>query len=122
MPGPWTADLEALREDLGAKIDRVGAALVEQFAENRRHFDVVAEGLRSDIRLVAEGVVMVDEKLDRFRDEVRTQFGQVDQRFLRVEARLGGVEVRLGDVEVRLGGVEVRLGRVEARLGARGRR
>lgn len=27
-----------------------------QFDETRRHFDVVAEGMRAEVRLVAEGV------------------------------------------------------------------
>ena len=31
----------------------------------RRHFDVVAESLRDDIRLIAEGLVALDAKVER---------------------------------------------------------
>ena len=58
-------------------------------AETCRHFDVVAESLRSTIQLVAEGVLTVDRKLDRFAAEVRDEFRRVDRRFLRIDARLG---------------------------------
>ena len=39
--------------------------------ETRRHFDVVAEGLRGDIRTVAEGVVANSERIDRVAAEIR---------------------------------------------------
>src|SRR5262249_2629034 len=63
--------------------------IVESAAETRRHFDVVAESLRSTIQVIAEGVLTVDRKLDRFADEVRDEFRKVDRRFLKIEARLG---------------------------------
>ena len=40
------------------------------------------------IQLVGEGVIGVDQKLDRFRGEVGEQFRRVDQRLLRLEARI----------------------------------
>lgn len=53
----------------------------EKFAENKRHFGVVAEGLRSEILQVAEGVSNVDEKLDReitaLREDMRAEFSEV---------------------------------------------
>jgi hypothetical protein len=40
-------------------------------AETRRHFDVVAESLRADIRLLAEGVTLRVERLETtLRDEI----------------------------------------------------
>jgi len=36
----------------------------------KKHFDVVAESLESKIQLVAEGVLNVNEKLDRLKDEM----------------------------------------------------
>lgn len=41
------------------------------------------------IRLV-EGVIGVDQKLDRFREEVAEQFKGVERRLLRLEARVLG--------------------------------
>ena len=42
-----------------------------QNEETRRHFDVVAEGLRGDIRTVAEGVVANSERIERVAVEIR---------------------------------------------------
>jgi hypothetical protein len=41
--------------------------------EIKRHFNVVAEGLRSDIRLVAEAQIGTNEKLDRITEELRME-------------------------------------------------
>ena len=42
------------------------------------------------IQLVGEGVITVDQKLDRFRSEVGEEFQRVDRRLLRLEARMMG--------------------------------
>jgi hypothetical protein len=74
---PWTSALERLRTDLREEIARSAA-------ETRRHFDVVAEHSMSRLQLVAEGVTMVDQKLDRFRAEVEQRFDRVERRLLRL--------------------------------------
>ena len=43
--------------------------LSQRFEETRRHFDVVAEGLRGEIRAVAEGHLGLGSQLREFRDE-----------------------------------------------------
>jgi hypothetical protein len=48
---------------------------------------VVADRLMDKIQLVGEGVIGVDQKLDRFRGEVAEEFRLVDRRLLRLEAR-----------------------------------
>ena len=78
----------------------------ETAEEVKRHFNVVAEGLRSDIRLVIEGLAANTDRLEG-----------VDARLDRVEVRLDRVEVRLDGVEVRLDGVEVQLDGVKNELG-----
>jgi hypothetical protein len=49
-------------------------------ADTRRQFDVVSEATRHEIRLVAESVAGVNEKLDReagdIRDEMRRGFAE----------------------------------------------
>src|SRR5262245_57421025 len=60
-------------------------------AETRRHFDVVAESLRSDIRLIAEGHGVLAESIDRLRQDM-------DQRFRGVDAAFGVVHLALADV------------------------
>ena len=68
----------------------VEAKIVGSTAETRRHFDVVADGLMDKIQLIGEGVIGVDQKLERFRGEVAEEFRRVDGRLLRLEARTIG--------------------------------
>jgi hypothetical protein len=51
---PTLATKAELRSEIAAEGDRT-----------RRHFDVVAESLRDDIRLLADGLVGVTQRLDR---------------------------------------------------------
>lgn len=46
-------------------------------AETRRHFDIVAEGLRQDVRLALEGVTANGERLDRLAVEMKQEFAEV---------------------------------------------
>ena len=49
----------------------------DEAEEIKRHFDVVSEGLRSEIRQVAEGVISVSEKIDRSHAELRSEMNEV---------------------------------------------
>ena len=80
MPARWLAQIQDL-------INRSAAETQRYFEETRRHFDVVGEGLRSDVRAVAEGHVGLVERLDRFQQEVRRDLRRVERRLLRLEAR-----------------------------------
>jgi uncharacterized protein Yka (UPF0111/DUF47 family) len=57
--------------DLRAYLERIDS----RFDETRRHFDVVAEGMRAEVRLVAEGVTALAERVDglehNLREEIR---------------------------------------------------
>ena len=44
----------------------------------KRHFDVVGESLRSDIRTVAEGFVSTNERLNRFELAMSEKFGELE--------------------------------------------
>ena len=75
--------------------------------ETRRHFDVIAEDLKSRIQLVAEGVLLVDEKLERFRAEVHERFEAVNRRFEAVDRRFEAIDQRFMRLETRVGALEV---------------
>ena len=74
----------------------------ETAAEIKRHFNVVAEGLRADIRVVIEGLAANTDRLER----VETRLDRVDVRLDRVEVRLDRVEVRLDGIETEFGGLK----------------
>jgi hypothetical protein len=77
MPARWVEQIRALVQDL----------IHRSADETRRHFDVVADSIRSDVRVVAEGHVGLVERLDRFQQEVRRDLRRVERRLLRLEAR-----------------------------------
>jgi hypothetical protein len=86
-PDTLDAWFERLRQELRQDIQASGA-------DTRRHFEVIAEALRSEIQVVAEGLNALDEKVDRFRDEVHQEFSKVDLRFLHLNARITVLERR----------------------------
>jgi hypothetical protein len=64
------------RRDLTEAMATLRAEMRTEAAETRRHFDVVAEGLRGDIRLVAEGVVASTESIERLRSDVTREMNE----------------------------------------------
>src|SRR5712691_6224671 len=86
-----------LTEAISASEARLVARIDASAAETRRHMGVVAEGLTSNIALVAEGVVTLTERLSA---EVREGVEIIDRRLLRVETRL----LSTGSPDPRAGG------------------
>lgn len=86
------------QDALDARFDRLRQDLRQDIqasaAETRRHFEVLTESLRSEIRVVVEGLNGLDEKVERFREEVYQEFTKVDRRFLRLDARIAVLERR----------------------------
>jgi hypothetical protein len=58
--------------------------------EIKRHFDVTAESLRSEIRQVAEGLISLDDKTERGFAEVRREFDEVKPMIKFSHAELAG--------------------------------
>jgi len=85
-----------LRQEIGELRQELQASALE----TRRHFDVVAEDLRHDIRGVAEGVSATFERVDRLGSELRTE---MDQRFTAAHAvvRVAFRDVRLDIADLR---------------------
>ena len=76
-------DFARLEERFDTSTAEMKADFHQEAADTSRHFDVVAEGLRTDIQLVAEGVTLAHQRIDGLKDEVH-QMG----RELRSEIRL----------------------------------
>ena len=83
-----------------------------EVSEIKRHFGVVAEGLRSDIRQVAEAVAAMQTDLTSFKDEVRQEFEET-----RAMIRLSYAELdrRIRVLESGHASLEARVQRLEAR-------
>jgi hypothetical protein len=82
--------------------------------ELKRHFDIVAESLESKIQLVAEGVVNVDQKLDRRFDAlkreiekeseetralIRLSYTELDRRLATLEGTVAALQSRVDAIE-----------------------
>ena len=81
-----------------------------QVEEIKRHFGVVTEALRSDIRQIAEGHSGIQRELqqmhDEFRDEfkemralMRISFSQLDQRIRTLETDVSTLKARMDRFE-----------------------
>ncbi len=82
--------------------------------EIKRHFNVVAEGLRSEIRTVAEGLEATNEKIDRLESHIaeelseikamiRLSFGELDRRMRSLEGDVASLRARLEKLEANAG-------------------
>lgn len=86
-----------------------------QLDEIKGHFDIVAESLRDEIKLVAEGVVNLDGKFEReiteFRKEnkeahsdimaaIKFSYTELDRRIMNLENKYEDIEKRLNRLEV----------------------
>jgi hypothetical protein len=71
---------------------------------------VTVEGLRTQIQIVAEGVITVDEKLERFRQEnsaehdeiksmIKFSYTELDRRISQLESHTRNLEARVERLE-----------------------
>jgi hypothetical protein len=71
---------------------RIEVRLTESEERTRRHFDVVSESLRGEIRLLAESITVVAEGSMRRDDELGARIGGVEHRVLGLESRVSTLE------------------------------
>ena len=74
----------ATKDDLTRFATKVD--LEERHEDTRRYFDIVAERLRDDIRLIAEGQVHLAQRVEESRIDLKTDIAAMDSRLMRLEA------------------------------------
>ena len=72
--------------------DALETRIVESEERTRRHFDVVAEALRGDIRVLAEGITAVAEGSMRRDTETNGRVDRLEHRVLGLESRVSHLE------------------------------
>ncbi|HEY3123457.1 MAG TPA: hypothetical protein VGK70_05280 [Thermoanaerobaculia bacterium] len=92
--------LDVVAEGLRSEIRVVDEKVDQRFGDLKRHFDVVGESLRSDIRLVAEEVAGLDEK---FTQEFVTVREEVREQIGEVKSLL---RLSYGDLDRRVQALE----------------
>ena len=83
-----------------------------EMEEIKRHFSIVAEGLEHKIQLVAEGITNVDEKLERFRQEVKEEFKETRSM---IKFSYAELDRRVAVIEDEVMSLKNRVERLEAR-------
>ena len=91
----------------------------EAVEEIKRHFGVVADGLRADIRLLAEGQQALREEFKRdmleFRSEVRAEFQEVKAMikfsYAELDRRVRSLETDLVELRARVERIEAHMAR-----------
>ena len=78
-------DLQASIAPLATKAD-LRAPVSESEGRTRTHFDVGFESLRDDIRLIADGLAMLTQKVDQNHSALKTDIAGGDHRLMRIEA------------------------------------
>lgn len=72
---------EEIKRHFDVVAEGLRAELRAEIRDVKRHSDVLAESLRGEIRLVAEGVAGLDQKFTQefvaVREEIRDQIGEV---------------------------------------------
>jgi hypothetical protein len=85
-----------VRSHFDARLVETRDALETRFVESeertRRHFDAVAEALRGDIRLLAEGITAVAEGSVRRDTETNGRIDRLEHRVLGLESRVSHLE------------------------------
>ena len=105
-------------EAIDRRLDQVATKeeLGSQLAETRRHFEVVAERMQSQVRLVAEGVAEVSQRLDRRTAEITAKIEQesAETRAM-IRVSYAQLDRRIQDLEGNYASLSKRVERLEAR-------
>ena len=83
----------------------------EDMEQLKRHFSVVAEGLRHDLQHVAEGHQVILAQVQQFREDVKEEFKEV--RAL-LKFSFAELDHRIQSLETDVGVLKTRLDRLEA--------
>jgi len=84
--------MEALRADMEALRVETRAQIEVSAEEDRRHFGVLAEAIRGDIRSLAGLVAISNERMERRMDGQDVRVAGLEGRVLGLEARVSLLE------------------------------
>ena len=61
-------EFTAVRAEMRGSETMLRQEIREDGVSTRRHFDIIAESLRDDIRIIAEGLIALDAKVEKMRE------------------------------------------------------
>ena len=83
---------ERIQTSTASLLHQIREQMRESESGTHRHFDVVAESLPGDIRGLAEGMALSDERLQRRDDEQAGRTDGLEGRVLKLEVRVSSLE------------------------------
>jgi len=99
------------------KFDQIQEHIDSKAAESRRHFEVVAEGLRSDIQQIAEGHRLLLERQDRLEGRMTEQTEQVIRELgAMIKFSHSDLDLRIRNLEETVSMLQSRVEHIESRL------
>jgi chromosome segregation ATPase len=96
--------------------DALRQLFTEFSVEIRRHFDVALEHQSSEIRLLAEGVALANERISRMEEEFRGEFKRVYSEVNGLRADVAGLREEVAELRAEVRGLEAKVGRLEVRV------
>jgi septation ring formation regulator EzrA len=104
---------------LDARFGALNAQLETRFSRletDIRHANVQIESLRDETRQVGESVILLDEKLERFRVTTEQRFDEVDRRFELVDRGFELIDRRFEAIDGRFEAIDGRFEAIDGRF------
>ena len=83
-------------------------------------FHIISEGLVSQIKQVAEGVANVDEKLDRTRQELKTEIEEktlpIAQAVVSMNGRVGSLEGKVDNLDGKVSKLDEKVNQLDVKV------
>ena len=105
-------------EELKRLLDVMQAKSTAAHEDTRRHFDVVAEHLRRDMKTVVEGVITCNQRIDRLETSIKGEFAEVRAMikfsYADLDRRLDTMEETQRKLEDAVTNLQTRIERLES--------
>lgn len=93
-------------DDLKRLFDSMRQENAAAHSDTRRHFEVLAEGTRKEIQLVAESVLLVSEKLARTDEKIERTAAETQAMIkfshVEIDRRMRSLEDAVADLQMRV--------------------
>lgn len=104
---------------MGAVDAETRAYLDDRLSELRRHIGVLTEGMRADVRTVAEGVALTNESVGRLTAEMNARFTSAEAvqqaAFADVRRQFADVQGQFADVRREIADVRSDVAQLQSR-------
>ncbi len=87
--------LIAIKDMFETNMDKMGKKFDEKVEEMKRHTGTLVEDLRKDVKAIAEGHSILNEKMDR----LETKVDKIETKVDKLEIKVDGLEIKVDGLE-----------------------